>query len=53
MVAEQVAKPFNRMRRRHACPPDPPVRAFFLTSVSGGGPVNLVLLGPIASSPAE
>jgi hypothetical protein len=26
--------------------PDPPVRAFFLASVGGGGPVNLVSLGP-------
>ena len=25
--------------------PDPPVRAFYLASVGGGGPVNLVLLG--------
>src|SRR5437773_11657919 len=26
----------------------PPVRAFYLASVGGGGPVNLVLLGHIA-----
>jgi len=26
--------------------PDPPVRAFFLANAGGGGPVNLVLLGP-------
>lgn len=25
--------------------PDPPVQAFYLAIVSGGGPVNLVLLG--------
>ena len=25
--------------------PDPPVRAFYLASAGGGGPVNLVLLG--------
>ena len=29
--------------------PDPPVRAFFLASDCGGGPVNLVSLGPTIS----
>ena len=28
----------------HALQPDPPVRAFFLANVGGGGPVNSVLL---------
>lgn len=27
--------------------PDPPVRAFYLAIVGGGGPVNLVSLGAI------
>src|SRR2546423_1699617 len=30
--------------------PDPPVRALYLASVGGGGPVNLVLLGPTLAS---
>ena len=29
--------------------PDPPVRVFYLASVGGGGPVNLVLLGHMES----
>ena len=28
--------------------PGPPVRAFYLASIAGGGPVNLVLLGMLA-----
>jgi len=31
--------------------PDPPVRAFYLANVGGGGPVNLVSLGPIPLAP--
>jgi len=33
--------------------PDPPVRAFYLANVGGGGPVNLVLLGPTISGFVE
>ena len=29
--------------------PDPPVRAFYVANAGGGGPVNLVLLGPTIS----
>ena len=33
------------MKPNYAFNRTPPVRTFYLTSISGGGPVNLVLLG--------